>query len=181
MEQQDLLIRTVEILEKLAIPYMVTGSFAVNFYGIPRTTHDIDLVVQITPADAPRLADEFPHDFYLDRAMIKDAIEQRFMFNVIDPSSGLKIDFWLLKQDAYDMARFQRRRPYTIFGHQIWFPSPEDVILSKWLWYKQAQTDRHLHDARGIWDVQGESLDREYLRHWATELGVQNWLDQLER
>ena len=181
MEQQELLLRTVEILDGLTIPYMVTDSFAVNFYGIPRTTHDIDLVVQIRAADADRLARQFPTDFYADAEMIRQAVEQQFMFNIIDPASGLKIDFWIFKRDAYDAARFRRRRQQTVFGRAVWMPSPEDVILSKLLWYKQAQTDKHLNDARGVWVLQKESLDRKYLNEWATKLSVQTWLTQLEK
>jgi hypothetical protein len=181
MEQQELLQHTIAILDALQIPYMVTGSFAVNFYGIPRTTHDIDLVVQIRVADVPRLARAFPADFYADAEMMRQAIEQQFMFNVIDPASGLKIDFWILKNDAYDMERFRRRRAYTVFGQTLWMPSPEDVILSKLLWYKEAQTDKHLNDARSVWAIQKESLDLTYLRMWAAKLGVQHWLEKLEQ
>jgi hypothetical protein len=181
MEQQELLQRTIAILDALKIPYMVTGSFAVNFYGIPRTTHDIDLVVQIRVTDAPRLARAFPSDFYADAEMMRRAIEQQFMFNVIDPASGLKIDFWVLKRDAYDMERFRRRRAQTVFGQTLWLPSPEDVILSKLVWYKKAQTDKHLNDARGVWAMQKESLDLTYLRAWALKLDVQNWLEKVEQ
>lgn len=180
MEQQELLVRTVEILENLKIPYMLTGSFAVNFYGIPRTTHDIDVVVQIGLADADPLARHFPSDFYADAEMIRGAIEQHLMFNIVDPGSGLKIDFWILKPDAYDSERFRRRRRQTILGHAVWMPSPEDVILSKLSWYKQAQTDKHLNDAQGVWELQKETLDRPYLRLWAERLSVRNWLEQFE-
>jgi hypothetical protein len=180
MEQQELLLRTAAILDALKIQYMVTGSFAVNFYGIPRTTHDIHLVVQIHVTDADRLAREFPSDFYADAEMMRQAIEQQFMFNVIDPTSGLKVDFWILKRDAYDAERFRRRRAQTVFGQTIWMPSPEDVILSKLLWYKEAPTDKHLNDARGVWEMQKESLDLTYLRAWTLKLAVQDWLEQLE-
>ncbi len=180
MEQQELLLRTVEILDVLNIPYMVTGSFAVNFYGIPRTTHDIDLVVQIRSADATRLAQSFSADFYAEPEFMRQAIDQQFMFNVIDPSSGLKIDFWILKREPYDAERFRRRRQQMVFGHAVWMPSPEDVILSKLLWYKEAQTDKHLNDARGVWDMQKESLDRDYLRAWAMRLSILTFLEQLE-
>ncbi|MBI4785689.1 MAG: hypothetical protein HY782_01400 [Chloroflexi bacterium] len=180
MEQQELLLRAVEIFDDLKIPYMVTGSFAVNFYGIPRTTHDVDFVVQLRSADANRLAQEFPADFYADPEMIRQAVEQQFMFNIIDPTSGLKIDFWILKRDAYDPERFRRRRAQVAFGRTISMPSPEDVILSKLLWYKEAQTDKHLNDARGVWALQKDSMDRAYLRLWAAKLGVENWLEQLE-
>ncbi|MBI5303043.1 MAG: hypothetical protein HY868_12975 [Chloroflexi bacterium] len=180
MEQQELFLRVIEILDTLNIPYMVTGSFAVNFYGIPRTTHDIDLVVQIQLTDADRLAREFPPDFYADPESMRQAIQQQFMFNVIDPGSGVKIDFWMLRHDAYDIERFQRRRAQSVFGKIIWMPSPEDVILSKLLWYKEAQTDKHLNDARGVWDVQKESLDLGYLREWASKLTVRNSFEELE-
>ena len=181
MEQQELLLRTVEILENLKIPYMVTGSFAVNFYGIPRTTHDIDLVVQIRFSDADRLVQQFPSDFYSDAQMIRQAIEHQFMFNVIDPASGLKIDFWILKRDPYDAERFRRRREQVILGRKISTPSPEDVILSKLIWYKEAQTDKHLNDARGVWELQKEILDQAYLHLWAEKLAVAKWLEQLDK
>ena len=181
MDQQELLIRTARILDALKIPYMVTGSFAVNFYGIPRTTHDIDLIVQIQVADTIRLAREFPTDFYADVQMMRQAIDQQFMFNVIDPSSGLKIDFWILKRDAYDVERFRRRRPQLVFGQTLVMPSPEDVILAKLLWYQDAPTDKHLSDARGVWEIQKDSMDLNYLRMWASKLGVTSWLEKLEK
>lgn len=181
MEQQELLLCTVEILDRLKIPYMITGSFAVNFYGIPRTTHDIDVVVQIHAADVRRLARQFPADFYADAEMMQRAIEQQFMFNVIDPASGLKIDFWILKRDVYDAERFRRRRAQTIFERTVWMPSPEDVILSKLLWYKEAQTDKHLNDARGVWELQKEWLDQTYLHTWAYKLSVQTWLEKFDK
>lgn len=180
MEQQELLLRTIEILDGMKIPYMVTGSLAVNFYGIPRTTHDIDLVVQIRSADVDHLARQFPVNFYADTEMMRQAVEQQFMFNVIDPTSGLKIDFWILKHDAYDMERFRRRQKQQVLGHAVSMPSPEDVILSKLLWYKEAQTDKHLNDARGVWELQKESMDREYLREWAVKLSVHPLLERLE-
>ena len=34
-------------LEAAGIPYMMTGSFAANYYAVPRMTRDIDLVVEL--------------------------------------------------------------------------------------------------------------------------------------
>ncbi len=179
MEQQELFLQAVENLTKLNISYMVTGSFAVNFYGIPRTSHDIDFVVQIRSQDADMFARGFPADFYADPEFMRQAIEQHFMFNVIDPSSGLKIDFWMLKNEPYDAERFRRRCVQTVFGRAIWMPSPEDVILSKLLWYKESQIDKDFNDARGVWEVQKESLDQTYLQIWATRLSIITWFEKL--
>jgi hypothetical protein len=181
MEQQALFLRAVEILDQLGIPYMVTGSFAVNYYGIPRMTHDIDFVVQIRFAEVDRLARAFPSDFYADSEMMRHAIEQQFMFNVIDPMSGLKIDFWILKADAYDSERFRRRRAQRVFDQTVWMPSPEDVILSKLSWYREAQTDKHINDARGVWELQRGSLDLAYLHAWSTKLDVHDLLEKLKQ
>jgi hypothetical protein len=86
----------------------------------------------------------------------------------------------MLKRDAFDAERFLRRRSQTVFGHSIFMPSPEDVILSKLLWYKEAQTDKHFNDARGVWDMQRQTLDLNYLHIWANKLSVKNILERLE-
>jgi hypothetical protein len=36
-------------LDDAAIPYMLVGSFASTIHGAPRTTHDIDIVIDPTP------------------------------------------------------------------------------------------------------------------------------------
>jgi len=45
MTERDLLVDCLRRLNQVQIPYMLTGSMASNFWGIPRTTHDIDFVV----------------------------------------------------------------------------------------------------------------------------------------
>ena len=62
---QDLLttfLAVTCILEDAGISYMVVGSVAAMTYGEPRMTHDLDLVVQISPKDASKLGQIFPED-----------------------------------------------------------------------------------------------------------------------
>jgi hypothetical protein len=180
MDQQVLFLRAIRILEQVGIPYMVTGSFAVNFYGIPRTTHDIDFVVEIRASDAERFVGAFPRDFYADEDMVRQAIASQAMFNVIDPASGVKIDFWIVKPNPFDQERFRRRREQTIFGERVFMPTPEDTIISKLLWYQEAQTDKHLNDARGVWEIQKDTLDKEYLNRWVSRLGLAAEFERLK-
>ena len=42
MIQEDLLVRVVDKINELNIPYMITGGIAVIFLGKPRLTHDFD-------------------------------------------------------------------------------------------------------------------------------------------
>jgi len=46
----DLVLRLVALFERLAIPYMLVGSFSSNYYGRPRSTRDADFVV-VLPED----------------------------------------------------------------------------------------------------------------------------------
>lgn len=52
MTQQRVLLEVVEALESLGIPYMLVGSFASNYWGRPRTTHDADIVVELGDSEA---------------------------------------------------------------------------------------------------------------------------------
>jgi hypothetical protein len=47
MSQRELLALVVGELDRLGIPYMVTGSHASSMQGVPRSTHDIDLLVAL--------------------------------------------------------------------------------------------------------------------------------------
>ncbi len=46
----DLLCSVIDILERLELRYFVTGSVAAIYYGEPRFTNDIDVVVDL-PAE----------------------------------------------------------------------------------------------------------------------------------
>src|SRR4051794_28104169 len=78
MSQPELLRRVVGVLESSKIPYMATGSVVSSYHGEPRSSHDIDLVVQINPSHASLLVREFPPpDFYLDEFAIREAISTK--------------------------------------------------------------------------------------------------------
>jgi len=181
MGLREFLIQAVEILDQLNIPYIVTGALAVSFYGLPRTTHDIDLVVELERRHVTPLVKAFSKEFYISSKAVQEAISRSLVFNVIDPQSGLKIDFWIARPEAFDRERFRRRRQETVFNRSLWLPSPEDVILSKLLWYKQSEIDKHFMDAKGVWEVMVGSLDTSYLQEWAERLSVADSLARLQK
>ena len=117
MSQQALLKRIVEALDGAGIPYMLTGSLVSSLQGEPRATHDIDVVVDVSPATVAgvvaALADP---GLYLDEAAVADAVRRRTMFNLIDSGSGDKVDFWLLTDDPFDRERLSRRRLVDALG-----------------------------------------------------------------
>ena len=178
MSQQALLTRIVAALDAAGVPYMLTGSVVSSLQGVPRASHDVDLVIDVGADDAARLAEALSApDLYLDRAALTDAARRRTTFNVIDPVSGDKADFWLLKDEPYDRERFSRRRRVEALGLELSISSPEDTILMKLRWAAASGgSQKQVDDAFGVYEFQDDVLDQDYLDAWAIELGVRDAL-----
>lgn len=74
--------------------------------------------------------------------MIKHAVERKGEFNFIYIESGIKVDFWIQDdQSVFVKSKFQRRVPKVILGQKIYFLFPEDLLLSKLLWYKESESE----------------------------------------
>ncbi len=179
MEQRDFLFRVLEALEQAEVAYAVTGSWASMTYGTPRTTHDLDVVITLSVDQALKLAEALPPPLYADAVWMQAAAALGEFFNIIDPDLGVKVDFWPLKPDAYSQEQFRRRRREEIAGRPVWMLAAEDVILAKLLWYRLSESERQLHDCIGVWKVQRDTLDLEYLRHWAHELSIADLLGKV--
>jgi hypothetical protein len=177
-EYEAVLLKTVDVLARLRIPYMLTGALAVIYYGEPRTTHDIDLVAAISAADIARTKTELEPDFSVDEESIKAALREGSMFNAIHEDTGFKVDFWMLGRDEYDVARFSRRVQVKVLGVTMSLPTAEDVIIGKLNWFRQSDMDKHFSDALGVYRVQAGRLDRSYIEQWC---GRQNTLHLWQR
>ncbi|MBC7264079.1 MAG: hypothetical protein H5T64_06925 [Chloroflexi bacterium] len=174
MTPDEILGLVVEELELRSVPYMVVGSFATSFWGRPRATHDVDLVVQIPVAVTQDLASALDDRFYADAESMRQAVEQYSQFNLVHLDTGFKIDFWVLGTDPYRCEAFQRRRrePLLSGGRLVYISSPEDAILSKLLWYRETQWEQDFQDALGVYEIQRGRLDEIYIAEWVTSLGL---------
>jgi hypothetical protein len=181
VNERELLLDCLRRLNRLPITYYLTGSMASNYWGIPRTTHDLDFVVQLAPSAVPAIVREFTPDYYLDEAAIRAAYQPPHQFNAIDTRSALKVDFWLPKPAPFDREMLHRRVNVTLFGESAWVATAEDVILHKLIWNRITPSDRQLGDVAGIFAVQGASLNAAYLEKWASELDLAGDLARLMR
>lgn len=181
MNERDLLVDCLRRLNRTGVTYYLTGSMASNYWGIPRTTHDLDFVVQLPTSAVGQIVQEFSHDFYLDEAAIRAAFAPPYQFNAVDTRSALKVDFWLARAEPFDQEMLRRRVATTLFGEPAWISTAEDVILHKLVWNRISPSERQLGDAAGVVAVQAGALDAHYLRHWARDLMVADELDRLLR
>lgn len=181
MNERELLVDCLRRLNRSGVTYYLTGSMASNYWGIPRTTHDLDFVVQLPTGAVPRIVEEFREDFYLDEAAAHAVFEPPHQFNAIDARSALKVDFWLAGPEPFDQEMLRRRVSVTLFGEPAWTSTAEDVILHKLIWNRISPSDRQLGDAAGIVAVQADALEKVYLRRWASQLSVNAELERLLR
>ncbi len=179
---EKLLLQVIPILEKLGINYYVTGGLAASFWGAPRSTLDIDLVVKLVEpkvaslAAALRKISEFG---YIDEDTAKDAVRRKSEFNFIDSDSGYKVDFWIMENDPITTEQDRRKIALEIEGQKVYFVSPEDLILNKLKWFEESQSTRHLEDIKSVLKNCGKKLDKKYLKQWAGKLQVLDILEGL--
>jgi hypothetical protein len=57
--EQELLVDALRRLNRAEAPYMLTGSMASNYWGIPRATHVLDFVIQLPGKDIPKMVEAF--------------------------------------------------------------------------------------------------------------------------
>ncbi|MGE0607797.1 MAG: hypothetical protein AB7O62_11955, partial [Pirellulales bacterium] len=154
MEQFELLAYLIGVFERLGLGYLITGSVATSYYGEPRFTNDIDVVVELTAADIPEFCRSFPAEsFYLSADAVRVAVRKQQQFNVLHPATGLKIDVFVLQGAPFDQSRYRRRRHLELTDKlRAWFASPEDVILKKLAYYQEGQSEKHIRDILGVLD-----------------------------
>lgn len=184
MEPSDLLVFLAKEFDRLGIEYFATGSMATIYFGEPRLTNDVDVVVKLEMRILRDFLNSFPaEDFYCSTPTIKYAIRNRTQFNIIHPASGLKADIIVSDESKFDQSRFSRRCQHEVDeGEQVWFASPEDVILKKLVYYDEGKSEKHIRDILGVLKIQADAIDLDYLDHWAAQLGQRDlWQDVLDQ
>lgn len=173
MTAAAVLRRIVAQLDAAGIPHMVTGSFASTFYGTPRTTHDIDIVIDPSAAALDQLVGALsPDEYYVDLDAARDALRRRSLFNIIDMATGWKVDLIVRKDRPFSIDELARRQPAELLGVAVSVATPEDVIIAKLEWSKLAASERQLQDVAGILDLHPHDLDIAHIDRWVTELGL---------
>jgi hypothetical protein len=170
-----LLERLVEVLDGAGVPFMIAGSFASAAHGLPRTTQDVDIVIDpATPEALDALVRAMPpEEYYVDADAARDALRRRSMFNVIDQASGWKIDFIVRKDRPFSRDEFARRMTVSLLGVSVFVASPEDTVVAKLEWSKQSGgSERQRRDIAGIVAMAGDQLDRAYIERWVRDLDL---------
>jgi hypothetical protein len=156
----------VQPLERLRLPYMVTGSIASTIYGEPRLTLDLDVVVELSPERTDPFLEAFPAaDFYRPPAEVvrsEASRDARGHFNLIHHETGMKADVYLAARDALHRWGLAHRRRLAFGAGELSLAPPEYVIVRKLEFWREGGSEKHLRDV-GAMAAAGLALDRDFL------------------
>lgn len=154
---------------------MLTGSLAAAFYGTPRATQDVDLIIDTRPANLQRLVDGLrAAGLYADLESALTALRTGGQFNVIDPTTGWKADLIFRKARSFSETEFGRRQPRELFGTEIALTTLEDLIIAKLEWSELGDSELQRRDIRALLEVAGDSIDQDYLSKWIDSLALRS-------
>src|SRR3989344_6518627 len=108
MDLENTLKKVAKILQNLKISYLVTGGVAVVIWGRPRYTADIDLIIELKKEKVKKLIAALKNKGYIDEDAVNEALKNMSEFNFIDNDTGMKVDFWILTNSAFDRSRLKR-------------------------------------------------------------------------
>lgn len=165
-------------LNILEIPYVVTGALASIIYGVPRLTHDLDLVVMMKMEDTDRFIRAFPsREFYCPPAeILKIEIRRshRGHFNLIHHETGAKADIYLVGEDDLNRWALASRRPLDFEGERMWVAPPEYVIIRKLEYFREGGSDKHLRDISGMLELSSDQIDFMELEEFIHRYGLES-------
>jgi len=167
MQEADPYLLFTRKLEELGIRYMVSGSVAAIFYGEPRMTNDVDLILFLRNQDVSSLISAFPAaEFYCPPAEVIECERLRDLrghFNLIHHETGFRADVYLSGRDELHAWGVRNIVRAAIENETVSFAPPEYVIVRKLQFFREGGPEKHLRDIHRMLIGLGDHWDRSTL------------------
>jgi hypothetical protein len=184
----EVAVSVATLLDRTGVPYVIGGSIASSLHGEPRSTNDVDFVVDLREEHIRGLLAGLGDEYYVDSPAVHDAVASSGSFNVIHLNTAVKVDMFVIGDDAFDRERLTRRQPVRLSRSDeknttIYLDTAEDTIVRKLEWFRRGGevSERQWRDVLGIMRLQGARLDSRHMRTWAERLRVSDLLDRAAR
>jgi len=177
MPQTEPFLLFTNPLREHGIRYMISGSVASIYYGEPRLTNDVDIVLWLTPDKIDALIHSFPLEtFYCPpRNVIAEEIDRskRGHCNLIHHQTGFKADLYFVKHDPLHIWGLSHVQEGTIDHHAFQLAPPEYVITRKLEFFREGGAQKHLRDIHRMLICLDDDLDTEILENFIRERGLE--------
>ena len=120
--------RVVSGFNASGLDYVFTGALAASFYGVPRTTVDVDVLVRVvTVSDRVKLVSALKQaGVRVDEKKIEAALKSSYRIATFkDRRSSFSVDV------IFSRERKLEKRAGSILGLPTFYQAPEDLILAK--------------------------------------------------
>ena len=183
MDDNGVVAVVIKALRAAQIPHMLVGSLSSNAYGIPRSTKDADLVIELGSSSLNKIMQYLPDGFELEPQIGFETITSTTRFRMKYTKNRVEpflIEFFELSNDAHDQLRFSKRIESAFQEIQTYIPVAEDVVIMKLRWAVSGKNrEKDADDARNVLSVQKGKLDLAYIRTWCDQHGSRELLEQL--
>ncbi len=155
----------VELLAALAPAlagrrWYLFGAQAVNLYGFPRMTADVDVTLEIARAELPALvADLRARGFELRVASADEFVRATQVLPFVHGPSGMPLDI-VIAGSGLEAMFLERARSVDVGGTEVPVISPADLVVAKIL----AGRPKDWEDAAGILRERGDRIDVDSVR-----------------
>ncbi|MCY2975161.1 MAG: hypothetical protein NTW52_10905 [Planctomycetota bacterium] len=173
MTLEEIAIKVIEATEMAGMSYMTVGAIAAGTHGIPRSTSDVDLLIDIKSGKGINtIVQNLEPYVRFSPQVVFDTFtwgRRHIGKSKFEPPYG--VELFETFDDPFVHSEFSRRyhQFVPLLGRKTWLPTAEDVIVQKLRWGRSKDLD----DARDVLAVQGpETLDMVYINHWCTEHGT---------
>lgn len=161
----------LKLLGRLEIPHMLVGSYSSNFYGVPRSTKDADLVIAAKTDDLLKLQEELPDFLRMEDQSFFEMVTATRKELLHVKGSAFQIELFHLSDDEFDQERFANRIPCQYTEEVTTFlPKAEDVIIQKLRWSVGAMRQKDFDDVVSILKVH-QPIDFPYIESWCAKHG----------
>jgi hypothetical protein len=154
-------------LAQKKIPYVIIGGVAVQKWGEPRATKDVDLTISIPIEKTEKFVVNISQRFK-GRTSELNEFARRTRVIPIYASNGCGVDI-SLALPGYEDAVMQRARSFKLAPRKtVRVCSAEDLIIHKAV----AGRPQDLIDLRNVIFRQGKALDHDYIRSWLKQFSL---------
>jgi len=175
---EQTLEKIAKILDRHSIRYHLTGGITSVFYGEPRMTQDVDLVV-----DRQQLLDQIDaftfslrqSNFLFDESSVRSSIENHRLFQLLDSAESLKLDLYPRELIPGELDRSVHHQLFEGVAFPI--VSRPDAALSKLIWVSKG-SHKSRRDARQIY-LSCAAEEQDHIRSLVDELSLASLLEEI--